>query len=297
MRTITNGIRIAFAAVTKSLAGRQVLTGVDVACAPGRLTVLLGHNGSGKSTALGILLGLTSADSGSATFGDRELRDYARARRIVGAVLDRPTAAAGRTAADHLRVVGHGLVDRATQQEALERAGLAEVAGDRVGTYSLGMRQRLAVAAATLHRPASLVMDEPHNGLDPEGVGWLHDTLREHCADGGTALVATHRIREALDVADDVVVLQDGEVAQSGPARSFRLRSRVTVEVLSEADTPTMVRGLSEGGCGPVESEGSRIRVEGADTARVAAVAGNVGVPLVEVAQEEPTLTDLLLEG
>lgn len=281
--------------VHRRIGSRQVLRGVGLTCRPGRTTALLGHNGSGKSTLLSVLLGLARADQGTALLDGRPLADHPRPHEVVGAVLDRPTASATRTARDHLRVVvGQTTVSRDLVSAALEAAGLGDAADTLVGTFSLGMRQRLAVASALLHRPSVLVMDEPHNGLDAEGVDWLHRVIADHAGAGGTALVATHRIREALDLADDVVVLRDGEVVLAAPTDAVAVLGRVVVEIASEHDVAAAARGLGADGLDVVGSDGARLTVAGASTARVAASAGALGVALRGVTEHEVELGDLV---
>lgn len=279
----------------RRIGSAQVLRGVSMTCRPGRTTALLGHNGSGKSTLLSVLLGLARADQGTALLDGRPLADHVAPHEVVGAVLDRPAASATRTARDHLRiVVGQTTVSPDLVTAALDGAGLVDAADTLVGTFSLGMRQRLAVASALLHRPSVLVMDEPHNGLDAEGVDWLHQVIADHAGAGGTALVATHRIREALDLADDVVVLRDGEVCLAAPTDAVSVLGRVVVEVASERDLASASRGLTADGLDVVGQEGVRVTVAGSTTARVAASAGALGVALRGVTEHEVELGDLV---
>lgn len=285
-------------AVHKRIGQRRVLRDVSFAARSGRLTVLLGHNGSGKSASLSVLLGLARVDRGSALLAGRPLAEHRDPRRVVGAVLDRPTASAGRTARNHLRiVVGQGIVQDREVADALEHAGLAAVADDRVGSYSLGMRQRLAVAGALLHRPATLVMDEPHNGLDASGTAWLHRSLTDHVDGGGSALLATHRIREALQLADDVIVLNSGQVAYTGPATGFLLRDRVVVDLADEQDAGPAMDALTDTGLEVVKRDGSQLVVTGGSTARVAVAVGGLGLRLRGINEQEPGLADLVPPG
>ncbi len=186
--------------------------------AAGRVTGFLGPNGAGKTTTLGILLGLVGADSGRATFAGVPYADLPHPARRVGAVLDTAGFHPGRRAEDHLRIVATAAgIPRRRVAETLEEVGLAGAARRRVGGFSLGMRQRLRLAAALLGDPEVLVLDEPTNGLDPEGVRWLRALLRRRAGEGRTVLVSSHLLSEVALTVDDVVIVSDGRLAAQGP--------------------------------------------------------------------------------
>ncbi len=195
---------------------------VGFAARPGRVTGFLGPNGAGKSTTLRMLLGLVRPDAGSATIGGRRYQDLAAPARTVGAVLDLAGAHPRMTARAHLRTLAalSGL-DRRRADVVLAEVGAEDYADRRVGAFSTGMRQRLALASALLGEPEVLVLDEPANGLDPGGISWMRGFLRHFAARGGTVLVSSHLLGEIQQGADDVVLIDRGAVAWSGPIENL----------------------------------------------------------------------------
>lgn len=215
------GIRISD--LRKNYGPVTALAGMDFQALPGRVTALLGPNGSGKTTTLRLLLGLQQADSGQAELFDfrngagvamTEVRNRAQA---LGAVLDSDGIHPGRTPRNHLRALATtaGVLETVVA-DVLAGVGLSEVADRRMGGFSLGMRRRVALGAALLGDPQVLVLDEPTNGLDPNGIRWLHQLVRSHAAQGACVLLATHHLAEAADIADDVVIVAHGQVKAAG---------------------------------------------------------------------------------
>src|SRR4051794_30549290 len=187
----------------------------DLTFAPGagRVTGFVGNNGAGKSTALRMLLGLTRPTAGSATIDGSAYADLRDPLRTLGALVDTNVFHPGRTGRNALRVLGRAAgISDARVDEVLGLVDLSDAAGRRVGGYSLGMRQRLALAAALLGDPAALVLDEPANGLDPHGVHWLRQLIRGFAAEGRTVLVSSHLLAELAQTADDVAVLDRGRL-------------------------------------------------------------------------------------
>jgi ABC-2 type transport system ATP-binding protein len=212
----------------------EAVKGLSFDVEPGRVTGFLGPNGAGKSTTLRALLGLVWPTAGSATFGGRRYEELERPSAHVGAVLEDPAFHPGRTGRNHLRVLaaaGEHPVERV--DEVLAAVGLDGAANRRVKGYSMGMRQRLAIAAALLGDPEILILDEPTNGLDPPGIHWMRQLVRDQAANGRAVLVSSHLLAEVAQSVDDVVVIAKGE-----------LRGRGTLEeVLGGADGPvTAVR-------------------------------------------------------
>ena len=184
----------------------------------GRVTAFLGPNGAGKTTTLRLLLGLARPTAGRALIGGRPYAELERPRRVVGAVLEDAALHPGRRGRDHLRILaGPAGASERRVAEVLESVGLADAANRRVGGYSLGMRQRLAVAGALLGDPDVLVLDEPANGLDPGGMAWLRGLLREQAAAGRTVVLSSHVLSEVAQTVDDVVVLHRGVLRYAGP--------------------------------------------------------------------------------
>jgi len=185
---------------------------------PGRIVGFLGPNGAGKTTTLRALLGLISPTSGSATVGGRRFVELEDPVRAVGAVLDGGMLHPGRSGRNHLRMLALGAgVGRQRVDELMRLVGLAEAADRRAGGYSLGMRQRLGLAAALLGDPAVLVLDEPANGLDPQGIRWLRDFLRSLASEGRAVLVSSHVLAEVAQTADEVVVIAKGRSVAQAP--------------------------------------------------------------------------------
>ncbi len=203
--------------LVKRHGSREVLHGVSLEARPGRVTGFVGPNGAGKSSTLRCLLELDRADGGRALIGGRPYRELREPLRTVGAMLDGSGAHPSRTARGHLAWVASGAgIGRRRVTEVLDVVGLAEAAGRRVRTFSLGMSQRLGLAAALLGDPEVLILDEPVNGLDPEGIRWIRTLLRRRADTGGTVLLSSHVLAELAEVADDVVVIADGRVRAAG---------------------------------------------------------------------------------
>lgn len=202
----------------KSYGAFDAVHDVDLTVEPGRVVGLLGPNGAGKTTTLHVLLGLAAPTAGQALVQGRRHRDLDQPARTVGALLDAGGLHPGRTGRDHLRILAlaAGLPAHRVD-DVLEIVAMTPAADRRVRTYSLGMRQRLGLAAALLGDPAVLVLDEPANGLDPAGMRWLREMLRSFADGGGAVLLASHVLAEVTQVADDVVVLGQGRVITAGP--------------------------------------------------------------------------------
>jgi ABC-2 type transport system ATP-binding protein len=204
--------------LTKRFRDQLVVEGVTFHAPPGQVTALLGPNGAGKTTTLRMLLGLTRPSAGRALVSGVPYADLDRPLTVVGSLLDGPGGHPGRSARAHLRslAVASGLGGDHVER-ALRRVGLADAAHRRVGTYSLGMRQRLGMAAALLAEPPNLVLDEPGNGLDPHGIVWLRGLVRELAADGCAVLLSSHQLAEVAATADHVVVMAGGRVLADRP--------------------------------------------------------------------------------
>ena len=209
--------------VRKKYGRRHILHGVTFEAVAGRVTAFVGPNGAGKSSTLRILLGLDRATGGQALLNGMPYRAISQPLLSVGALLDGPGASAGRTAAHHLRWMARSNgIPPSRVAEVLENVGLAAHASERVGTFSLGMGQRLGIASALLGRPSTLVLDEPTNGLDPDGMRWLRGVLRERANAGDTVLVSSHLMGEMEMVADDLVVISHGAIVATGTVAEVR---------------------------------------------------------------------------
>jgi ABC-2 type transport system ATP-binding protein len=205
--------------LTKRFGGVVAVDDLSFAVEPGRITGFLGPNGAGKTTTLRMLLGLVRPTSGRALVDGVPYADLARPRTVLGAVLEADGFHPGRRGRDHLRVLAAAAGIGADRiEEVLDLVGLADAADRRVGGYSLGMRQRLALGGALLADPAVLVLDEPANGLDPEGVAWLRQGLRHLAGERGkTVIMSSHLLSEVAQTVDDVVVVAGGRLRYAGP--------------------------------------------------------------------------------
>ena len=208
---------IAINGLTKQFGGVTAVRDLSFAVPPG-VTGFLGPNGAGKTTTLRMLLGLVRPTTGTATIGGHRYRDLPHPRRAVGAVLDAAGFHPGRTGRDHLLIAAEaGGVPKSRVEVVLDQVGLTEAGGRRVRGYSLGMRQRLGLAAALLGDPRVLVLDEPGNGLDPAGLAWLRGLLRRLAGEGRTVLVSSHVLAEVAQTVDRVVIVNDGILRYAGP--------------------------------------------------------------------------------
>lgn len=214
--------------LTKSFGDVRAVDDVSAVAAPGEVTALLGPNGAGKTTTLRMLLGLVAPSSGAATFGGRRYDELPDPARHVGAVLEASGCHPGRTALDHLRVLATAArLPQDAPGRVLAETGLAADARRRVGEFSLGMRQRLGLAAAMLGDPAVLVLDEPTNGLDPPGVRWLRGYVRRLADEGRTVLLSSHALSEVEQTADHVLVLVHGRLVRSSSLAAIRAEAGV----------------------------------------------------------------------
>jgi len=271
--------------------------GLRFGASAGEITGFLGPNGAGKSTTLRMLLGLLRPDAGRATVLGRPYRRLAEPARVVGAVLDAAAFHPGRSARDHLRVsaTAAGIPERRVD-EVLALVGLTDVAGRRAGGFSMGMRQRLALAAALLGDPQVLVLDEPANGLDPEGIRWLRDFLRYLAGQGRTVLVSSHVLAEVARTADRVVILNRGRLVADSPLSELAARFAATTTVRSpQADR---LRTLLEASGATVSPAGGgdtdALDVDGLTAEAVGELAAAHGIALHHLAPGT-TLEDMFL--
>ncbi|MEU1532150.1 ABC transporter ATP-binding protein [Streptomyces fagopyri] len=283
--------------LTKEYGGRRAVDHLTFRVLPGRVTGFLGPNGAGKSTTMRLVLGLDRPTSGSARVGGRAYATLREPLRRVGALLDARAAHGSRTARDHLRVLAasNRLPGRRVD-EVLDQAGLASVARHRVRTYSLGMRQRLGIAAALLGDPPVVLLDEPSNGLDPEGIIWIRELMRELAREGRTVLVSSHLMNETASFADHLVVLGRGRLLADTPLREFidaRVRPRVRVRTTEGAALGDL---FARHGIESVRGEDGRWTALGARVEDIGRLAAAVNLPVLELAAEEATLEEAYLD-
>jgi ABC-2 type transport system ATP-binding protein len=271
--------------LTKTYGGRRVLDDLSFTAPAGEVTGFLGPNGAGKTTTFRCLLGLAEPTSGAALIDGRRYIDLDEPRHHVGAVLESSSFHRARTARNHLRTIARAArTGDARIADLLDLVGLTTAADRRVGTFSLGMRQRLGLAAAMLGDPDVIVLDEPANGLDPAGVSWVRRLLRSWAAEGRTVVVSSHILAEVAHVVDRVVVIDDGRlVTQSGLAELASGRVRVRVDRLAALLSSLDVEGIDY----DVLDNGV-IAVAGVDAANVKALASHAGAAVLELSQESP---------
>jgi len=217
--------------LTKCFGPVRAVDDVSFTVTPGILTGFLGPNGAGKTTTLRMLLSLVEPDSGLAAIGGRRYRDIPDPVHRVGAALEAASFHPGRTARDHLRVhAAAGRVSQSRVGEVLELTGLAAAARRRIGGFSLGMRQRLGLATALLGDPSVLILDEPANGLDPQGSRWLRELLRGLAAEGRTVLVSSHVLGEVAMIADSVIIMNHGRLITHAPLAELTAQTGKSLE-------------------------------------------------------------------
>jgi ABC-2 type transport system ATP-binding protein len=278
--------------------GRTVaVDDLSFSVAPGQVTAFVGPNGAGKSTTMRVLLGLDAPDAGTALVGGRPYRSLPDPLRAVGALLDASAFHPARRARDHLRwMVQAGGLPRRRVDEVLELVGLAPVAGRRAGGFSLGMRQRLGIAGALLGDPPVLLLDEPVNGLDPDGIVWIRGLLRSLAAEGRAVLVASHLMRELEGSADHLVVLGRGRLIADTSVRALLEAAsgdRVVVRTPSRGQAMTALAGA---GATVAATGRDALTVSGLPAERVAALLSGHGLPFSEVAAHRATLEEAYME-
>ena len=262
----------------------------------GTVTGFVGPNGAGKSTTLRAILGLVTPDSGEALVNGVPYRRLEHPPAVVGAVLEASAFHPGRRARDHLRVLASAAgVPVGRVDETLEAVGLSAAAGRKVGGFSLGMRQRLGLAGALLARPEILVLDEPANGLDPEGVRWLRDTLRAHAEQGGTVLLSSHVIAELALAADHLVVIKDGHFVTSGSVDELLTARPAGAVRIRTPQRDALLDALRDAALNPVDGADGEVIVPGATPEQVGAVVAGAGVVVYEMRLERPQLEDVII--
>lgn len=249
--------------LTKTYGDVTAVKDLDFTVRPGFVTGFLGPNGAGKSTTMRVLMGLDRPTSGRALIGGRLFADHAAPLRVAGALLDTEFFHPGRSPRTHLRAMSltHS-IPRSRVGEVLDQVGLAGAGGKRAGGFSLGMRQRFGLATALLGDPGTLILDEPFNGLDPEGIRWLRALLRELADEGRTVLVSSHLLAEMAETADRVLVIGRGRMIADTTMEEFTGRSRVYR--VTSSDAALLARVLGEKG-----GDASRVGEESLDVSGV----------------------------
>ncbi|GAB2486517.1 ABC transporter ATP-binding protein [Jatrophihabitans fulvus] len=288
--------RIVVDGLTKQFGSVRAVDRLSFTVEPGSVTGFLGPNGAGKTTTLRMVLGLVHPSAGTATVGGRPYRDLDAPSRVVGAMLEASSFHPARTARNHLRILctASGIpVGRA--DELLALVNLTDAAKRKVRGYSLGMRQRLGLAQALLGDPAVLILDEPANGLDPEGIRWLRNLLRSLAAEGRTVLVSSHQLNEVQEIADRVVILNRGRLVRQGSIAELTAGTdRVLVRSPQAAQ---LAEALERTGSATVTRvDPGTLEVRGLDVAGVGHAAFTAGVELHELSPRRSDLEDLFFQ-
>ena len=284
--------RIVVEGLSKSFGSVPAVRNLTFTVEPGSVTGFLGPNGAGKTTTLRMLLGLVHPTAGRATIGGRPYSAIHNPTRVVGAALEAASFHPGRTARNHLRVYcAAAQIPDARADQVLQMVGLGEAAKRKVRGFSLGMRQRLGLAATLLGDPRVLILDEPANGLDPEGIRWLRGFFRQMAGEGRTVLVSSHLLNEIQEVADRVVILSQGELVRSGSISELLAGTDTVVVRTPQADT--LSSALAGAGLSGQRSDAATLRVRSSDLRHVGHVAFTAGVELHELSLEKFDLEQL----
>lgn len=282
-------------ALTKTYGARTAVDDLSFTVASGRITGFVGPNGAGKSTTMRMMVGLTRPDRGDVSYDGIRYPDLREPARLVGTVLDPRCMHPGHSARNHLRArAAASNIPVSRVDEVLAEVGLESAADQRTGGFSLGMRQRLALAGALLGEPEVLILDEPSNGLDPDGIRWLRGHLVDFARRGGSVFVSSHLIGELAMFADDLVVVGGGKLLAADTVEAISARQGATV--IAETPQPAELARVVAGPHTTVETTGCRLVIRGATKAAVSQLAFENGIRLVELSEFTPSLEDALLE-
>jgi ABC-2 type transport system ATP-binding protein len=283
--------------LSKRFGSTQALDGMTFAVQPGQVTGFVGPNGAGKSTTMRVVLGLDEPDSGSALVGGKPYRSLHRPLRHLGALLDAGALQPSRSARNHLLWLAQSQGLPASRvDEVIGQVGLTSVARRRAGGFSLGMRQRLGIAAALLGQPRMLMFDEPFNGMDPEGIVWMRGFLRALASEGRAVLVSSHLMSELQDTADHLVVVGRGKVVADTSVAALLAAAagdRVTLRTTARADA---MKVLAHAGAAITVTDNGALMISSLSSERVVAVLSAAGVPFSEVAAHRVSLEQAYLE-
>ncbi|MET8152405.1 ABC transporter ATP-binding protein [Actinoplanes sp. NPDC049668] len=283
--------------VRKHFRGTVAVDGLSFTVRPGEVTGFVGPNGAGKSTTMRIILGLDAPDEGDALIDGRPYRSLRTPLLQVGALLDAAAVHPGRKARDHLLWLAHSNgIPRRRVGEVLDQVGLASAAGRRAGGYSLGMQQRLGIAAALLGDPPVLMFDEPVNGLDPDGIVWIRGLMRSLAAEGRVVFVSSHLMSELQDTADHLIVIGRGRlIADTSVSKLIAAASKDRVDVRTSRRADAMSLLANAGGTvAAIDAE--ILTVEGITGERTAALLTEAGLPFSELRSHRASLEEAYME-
>jgi ABC-2 type transport system ATP-binding protein len=288
--------RITVQGLTKQFGPVTAVQNLSFTVEPGSVTGFLGPNGAGKTTTLRMALGLVTPTAGTATINGVPFGQLGQPARVVGAVLEAQGFHPKRTARDHLRVYAAAIgMPDARADQVLQMVGLGPAAGRGAGSFSLGMKQRLALATALLGDPQILVLDEPANGLDPEGIAWLRTFLQAYARAGRTVLISSHILPEVEQTVDQVIIISRGQTMYNGPLEHLR-RSQQSRVLVAPSDAAALTKALRDDEIYNVEAlQDGRIAVGGVEAKQVADIALKAGVSVYGIEEERVNLEQLYL--
>jgi len=281
----------------KSFGPTLALDGMTFTVAPGQVTGFIGPNGAGKTTTMRVILGLDAPDEGTALVGGHRYASLRYPLRHVGSLLDAGALQPSRTARNHLLWLAHSQgLDARRVDAVIEQAGLGKVARRRAGGFSLGMRQRLGIAAALLGDPPAVMMDEPFNGMDPEGIVWMRGFLRSLAAAGRAVLVSSHLMSELEDTADHLVIVGRGKVIADTSVAGLLAAASGDRALLRTTDPGRAAMVLEHAGASVAVTGAGLLTVTGLDTGRISALLAGQAVPFSEVSAHRATLEEAYME-
>jgi ABC-2 type transport system ATP-binding protein len=283
--------------LTKTYGDKTAVDDLTFTVRPGIVTGFLGPNGAGKSTTMRMILGLDSPSSGTVTVGGLPYRRHTKPLQVVGALLEARAVHTSRSAYNHLLALAatHGITKKRVV-EAIEMVGLQDVAHKRAGGFSLGMGQRLGIASALLADPETLILDEPVNGLDPEGIRWIRDLLRSLAADGHTVFVSSHLMSEMALTADHVIVVGRGRLMADMPMAELIAQASSNAVVVRSPQAAVLAEALAGPGVTVAATEPETLEVTGLSAAEIGDKARDLDVSLHGLAPKKASLEEAFME-
>jgi ABC-2 type transport system ATP-binding protein len=283
--------------LTKKYGDKTAVDGLTFTVQPGIITGFLGPNGAGKSTTMRMILGLDAPTSGTVTVGGRPYRKHAKPLQVVGALLEARAVHTSRSAYDHLLALAatHGIA-RSRVAQVIEMVGLQDVARKRAGGFSLGMGQRLGIASALLADPETLILDEPVNGLDPEGIRWIRELLKSLAADGHTVFVSSHLMSEMALTADHVIVVGRGRLMADMPMAELIAQASSNAVVVHSPQATELAHALAGAGVTVCAPEPGTLEVTGLTAAQIGDRARDLTISLHGLAPKKASLEEAFME-
>ena len=283
--------------LTKRYGDKTAVDGLTFTVQPGIVTGFLGPNGAGKSTTMRMILGLDAPTSGTVTVGGKPYAQHARPLQEVGALLEARAVHTSRSAYNHLRALAatHGIATSRVS-EVIDMVGLQEVARKRAGAFSLGMGQRLGIASALLADPQILILDEPVNGLDPEGIRWIRDLLKAQAAEGRTVFVSSHLMSEMALTAEHVIVVGRGRLMADMPMADLIARASTNIVTVRTPQSAELAAGLAGPDVVVSSTERGLLEVTGLSAAQIGERARDLGVALHELAPQQASLEEAFMD-